>query len=262
MPLFNVTDRRFACAISKLTNCNPFLPERMELEREALGKQFDDSGPVWSRQSESDDRRANIERLENRVEQLTEQAYHSLVAGESADNDDLALYEDLVCYLLYYRYFGDRSEIDQLLGDESQSALTLDSWKPFAKDFERYLKLSGRSLPSDHGREHLFAGFFQVRRPLSGDDPGGRSVNRFAVYRQPLAHAEEQFLRRLGNGAVCLRADVEQQGAVCADAGDQVVDQTGDRCARGEPGTGSVRCLIPSQRSHGRCRRRRVRLRA
>ena len=43
MPLFTPAERQFATAVGRLTHCNPFLPERIEWERVALGDDFDSS---------------------------------------------------------------------------------------------------------------------------------------------------------------------------------------------------------------------------
>ena len=63
MSLFSSTDRRFAQAIADLGHCNPFLPERIEWERVALGEQFDENDSVWSKHGDWERDRPNITRL-------------------------------------------------------------------------------------------------------------------------------------------------------------------------------------------------------
>ncbi len=50
-------ERRYLQAIANLGYCNPFLPERVELERAALGSEFVAGGPVWSVSVSDPDRR-------------------------------------------------------------------------------------------------------------------------------------------------------------------------------------------------------------
>ena len=46
MPLFTSPERQFAQAVADLSYCNPFLPERMELEHAALGNAFEETSAV------------------------------------------------------------------------------------------------------------------------------------------------------------------------------------------------------------------------
>jgi hypothetical protein len=46
MALLTASEWHIAEAIAGITTCNPFLPERLELERKALGDDYVDVGPV------------------------------------------------------------------------------------------------------------------------------------------------------------------------------------------------------------------------
>ena len=46
-------DRSFAKAVAELAYCNPFLSERVDLERAALGDEFESHGQVWHPRMES-----------------------------------------------------------------------------------------------------------------------------------------------------------------------------------------------------------------
>src|SRR4030042_7144180 len=67
------------------------------------------------------------------------------------------------------------------------------------------------------------SGRFQLGRTLSGDSPGRRVVNGFAVDLEPLAHAEQKSSGLVRNGAVRLRTYVEEKVSVFADTVHQVV---------------------------------------
>ena len=47
-------DRTFAAALQRLTYCNPFVPERIECEREALGPEHVSPDKVWHALNHSD----------------------------------------------------------------------------------------------------------------------------------------------------------------------------------------------------------------
>src|SRR5271165_2291417 len=64
-------ERSFLQAVSKLAYCNPFLPERTELERAALGRDFVEGEPVWSQTVDNPDQpRANVWKIFDRLEPL------------------------------------------------------------------------------------------------------------------------------------------------------------------------------------------------
>src|ERR1017187_7652882 len=48
MPFLTPQQRSFLTAVSQLVYANPFLPERVEFERAALGDAFVAGEPVWS----------------------------------------------------------------------------------------------------------------------------------------------------------------------------------------------------------------------
>jgi len=69
MPLLTGPDRTFVQAIAALVYANPFLPERIEGERAALGAEFVATGTLWHARADLDDN-PNLDRLSQRVEAL------------------------------------------------------------------------------------------------------------------------------------------------------------------------------------------------
>jgi hypothetical protein len=78
MALLTGADLAFAQAVSGLTFCNPFTPQRIEFEREALGRSFVDSPLVWSLQPEVEGERPNLLRLIERAGPLAERLREQL----------------------------------------------------------------------------------------------------------------------------------------------------------------------------------------
>src|ERR1700731_548821 len=104
MSFLSRSERAFLRAVSQLAYCNPFLPERVACERDALGADFVEGEPVWSLPVDQPERpRANVWRIVERLEPLIEQLRNRLNAQVGAG--DLALYEDAVLHLLYQRYY-------------------------------------------------------------------------------------------------------------------------------------------------------------
>src|SRR5438270_11533055 len=105
MAFLSASERAFLRSVSQLAYCNPFLPERVDCERTALGADFVEGEPVWSLPVDQPERpRANVWWVVEKLAPLAEQ----LRARLNADvrDDDLALYEDAVRHLLYQRYYG------------------------------------------------------------------------------------------------------------------------------------------------------------
>ena len=64
MPEIRSAEKRQLELFSQLATCNPFLPKRIELEKQVLGSEFEEDGIAWSRRLEFTDReRFNVTRL-------------------------------------------------------------------------------------------------------------------------------------------------------------------------------------------------------
>ena len=67
MAFLTAEERGFAAAISRVVYANPFLPERTEGERAALGDDWTPTGPLWHARAELDTS-PNLAKLGARVE--------------------------------------------------------------------------------------------------------------------------------------------------------------------------------------------------
>ncbi len=61
-------ERRLLTSLSKLARCNPFLPERIECEREALDDAFEEVSLVWSKRLDREN--PNVVKIAERAESL------------------------------------------------------------------------------------------------------------------------------------------------------------------------------------------------
>jgi hypothetical protein len=156
-------DAAFARTIAKLAYCNPFLPERIEHEREALGEEFVEADVVWNVTQDWEGNRPNIARLQKRTEQVAAGARERLLAGTKPDARELRDYEDLVVYLLYYRV---QEPFQQAVKGElphPQKELAA-VYERFCEVARAFLEIPGVRMPIGYEPEHLFALYFQVRR--------------------------------------------------------------------------------------------------
>jgi hypothetical protein len=165
MPFLTPQQRAFLQAVSQLAYANPFLPERVDFERAALGDAFIPGEPVWSQQVHDPEQpRANVWRIVERVEALAAQLQARLAQGAAAPEADLLLYEDAVLHLLYQRYY--RHFFDAAFGPP---AATSDParWRfynNFLADWRRFFHVEGARLPTGHDPRHTFACFRQIQR--------------------------------------------------------------------------------------------------
>jgi DNA-binding NtrC family response regulator len=152
-------DRTLAEAISRLAYCNPFLPERIEYERQALGDAFVPGGTLWHATGNPEPP-PNVFALRERAEALSDRLAARLAETVRASTDDLQLYEDVVVYLLFAQYAEDFYG----LIDERAATAPVGFYRKFRQDVERLLQLPRARLVADRDVPHLFAGFFQIRR--------------------------------------------------------------------------------------------------
>src|SRR4051812_25277096 len=95
MSLFSADERRAAIAISELAYCNPFTPRRIELERIALGEQFDEEVAAWNLQPQERDDYPNVHRVVRRAESLARAGRGRLQRGRTFADGEEELLRDL-----------------------------------------------------------------------------------------------------------------------------------------------------------------------
>jgi transcriptional regulator with AAA-type ATPase domain len=163
MPFLSEREREVVEAISHLTYGNPFLGERIEWERRALGEAFTPFFAVWHPRADLLGTNPNVERITGLAAGLAETLRGRLAAGAKPAGAEIDLYRDLATYLLYYRY--QRRFLDMVLGERSRTdRRRAGFYGEFRADFERYLDLPQVPAAARAQPEHVFACMFQVRR--------------------------------------------------------------------------------------------------
>jgi hypothetical protein len=232
MPLFSDSERVLAEAIAGLTFCNPFLPERVDFERQILGCDFAPlEAPVIARRA-GDARdayaseHANVSLLTARAAKLVEGLRGRLAQGADASPAELNLYEDIVLFFLFHTF---RSHLDSaILRDEeaepSAPPRPIGFFDEFARNFAHYFEIPHRTLPANGELPHLFACIFQIRRAFyhifnnivgrlharGAAEGGGVAINLHPRYSALSAVALQKYGRR---GVSRQRALGHRQGA-------------------------------------------------
>jgi Sigma-54 interaction domain len=148
-PELSGEERRFLERLSLLAAANPFLPERIDLERQILEDAFEEGSPVWSKRL--DRRSPNVLKLEARATATANALRARLSSGAGATDSDRRLYEELVFYILYYRFEEEFSR--------AMSEPVVRFYEPFCREAVGFL--STRIEPS---LAHWFSFLFQIRR--------------------------------------------------------------------------------------------------
>jgi transcriptional regulator with AAA-type ATPase domain len=202
MAFLSKHERTFLEAVSGLAYTNPFLTERTQFERTALGDDFVPGEPVWSLSVADPERpRENVWRVFRRLEPLAAELRQRLVNGTRASRRELELYEDAVLHLLYQRFYQRFYE-----AGFGEAAARPDRWhfyREFLADWRRFLELDAVVLPTRQDPCHTFACFRQIQRAfeqifrdiIGGSMPAARL--RAAVWQSVFSHDMRRYRRTL-----------------------------------------------------------------
>jgi transcriptional regulator with AAA-type ATPase domain len=142
---------QFLRAAAALAYANPFSPERVEMERAALGSEFVPGDPIWSVSVADPERvRPNIWRIQEKLGPALEAVRERLLRAEG----DFALYEECVHSLLYQRYYENFAHAN-------------GNWafyRKFAADWAHFFDLPGKRYETELPVEHFFACCWQLAR--------------------------------------------------------------------------------------------------
>ncbi len=163
MALLRDRERTFVETVAEMAFCNPFLPERMELEQKALGKRYTNVGNVWSNRIDNSVGDENVEKLNAEVATMAERLRSRLAEGEALSGPERTIYIDFIIYHLFSSYYERfQSLVNQTLNTSGNPKVKF--WDDFRADCERFIKVLPGPIPKWLDIRHLFAGFFQVRR--------------------------------------------------------------------------------------------------
>ena len=130
MGLFSKPQQTFCESIEKLCFGNPFLPERIQLEKAVLGKEFEPGDPpVWSLRIDLQKDRPNVIKINKKANDIAATARQRLIEGVQYSSLDIELYEKLILYLVYYRCY------DAWWNDSTGNGTNPGSCKPVWEEF-------------------------------------------------------------------------------------------------------------------------------
>ncbi len=140
--------RRLLQAGSQLAYCNPFLPERIAIERGILGAEFIEGETVWSQQvADPEKPRANVLRLTELMEQTMDTVRRQLDSGVAASAQELALYEDTALHTLYLRWWPRFFEANAAAASGKPNPARWRFYSHFLEDWRRFFHIEGVTFP-------------------------------------------------------------------------------------------------------------------
>jgi transcriptional regulator with AAA-type ATPase domain len=155
MTLLNGSEREFLEAAAKLAHCNHFLPERIEYEKAALGRDFVSGEPVWSASvADPGASRRNVCLVHEKLEPLLDKFRAVLEQAPDVAMRDLTIYEDCVHQLLYQRFYL------QFVSAEGKWKF----YRDFLANWNHYFNIPGKRFETAVEPAHVFACFRQIQR--------------------------------------------------------------------------------------------------
>jgi len=195
MPLFSKTEQRFVSVLGRLIDCNPFLPERMALEKDALGRAFVQRDAHWNLDPTIYRRSENVIRIAEKAEAIVSAKSDLLASAERWSADEVQLYADLVDYVMF-------SRLVEKFADQADGASLSTIYAQFRKDLAK-VQPKRLEAPGDRSASHLIAIYFQLFRAFRNifDHLIGNSAPiielRAEVWRSIFSHSVRRYRERL-----------------------------------------------------------------
>lgn len=205
MPLFSERERALAEALGAISFVNPFLPERVELERRVLGPRYVEVGGAKAKrgveEGENPNSKTLLERAEALLAELGGRGRHArwTRAGEA----EVELYRSIALFVLYHRWSDELARLVERPADGGAQPLRVPWYARFREQAHELLRPGGRRLDVDLEPAHLLALFFQVARAfhhiyayLLGTSPAAVSL-RATVWESIFTHDIRRYQRSL-----------------------------------------------------------------
>jgi transcriptional regulator with AAA-type ATPase domain len=163
MPIFKTAELAFVESISNLSYCNPFLPERIHFEKQALGDDFVEDGSQWNINSLSTSKdQPNLQRIYERTERIIGEVRKRVEKDQKFQAKEVELFETLVLFYLYHRFLQPLQ--DAVERTERGREADFSFYREFESLGKELLTVPGVEFPGRNQLDHAFAVFFQLRR--------------------------------------------------------------------------------------------------
>jgi hypothetical protein len=157
-------ERTFGEAIKRLNATNPFLPSRIEAERDALAGDYSDAGAPWNALPPSPTLHPNHVKLKAHCEAWIKGVRGNWSVKGKMPAPDIELYVEVFGFWLYQNYSTRFDEVIVAARAGDRQALRPEFYRAFCDEVAHYLELPGLRGREGLDARHLFASAFQIRR--------------------------------------------------------------------------------------------------
>ena len=155
------TDQRLLAQLSQLALCNPFTPERLQLEKDVLGKRFHPEEMIaWNRKyTPSDAERPNVTQLAETSRSLIQRVQQDVSDGKTISDESIRHYWNVAIYALLYRH------IVPIPPEATVQPKTIaKTWQAFEDDYRQLVNLPGLTANHTQPVERIFSFLCQIHR--------------------------------------------------------------------------------------------------
>jgi transcriptional regulator with AAA-type ATPase domain len=154
-------------SIARLANCNPFSPERFEIEKKILGRDCEPMDSIaWNRKENAvATDRPNVIKLKLMARECVVAVCADAASGAAAIPENLRDdYWDTVMYLLLYEYVTPVNASQFAGKTKKDRDATLQAWDGFYRDFQKFFNVGAGFQIDEKTAAHYFACLAQVHR--------------------------------------------------------------------------------------------------
>lgn len=165
-------------ALAELRVCNPFRPERIDLERRALGAAFRTDVREWNLDPTRRGPDPNLTQLQERATELVERHRNAATSPRGRAHADGALWREAGLFVLFHAYVAE-FDLRITRAEAGQEPGVFRGWDRFRREATPFLA-TGDAPPAEADFAHLLACGDQVRRAF-------HHIYRFIVGRSAAA---------------------------------------------------------------------------
>ena len=196
-----VSDRPILELIGQLAYCNPFMPMRLELEKEILGDDYKDPK---ADAGNLDVFSANLQALHEVTEHYAEKARLAFYATDgNVDSEEFRIYHRVVYVYLFSSYREPFQEFIVRRVSRVQGGGTCGFYRQFEAEYTKFFPLRPEGMDARHPPEVVFSVFFQIRRAffhifefIIGSSPAANRL-RARVWQSIFTHDMGRYQRSL-----------------------------------------------------------------
>lgn len=162
-PLFKRSQTSWLETLSATAYCNPFLPDRIDLERRLLGDQFVEQDADWNLSGRPDGGgNPNVQRIVADAARLLEATIPRMRGKSRPSTREFELYRDAALFVLYHQFAAEFAARIEPIPPNPRKDFSF--FRDFSRLYDRWFCVDPLRPPAERSAAHYFACFFQIHR--------------------------------------------------------------------------------------------------